>query len=105
MVTYADRLTWAMQQANVTPLELSKVMGVSKLAVRKVLDGRSSAFSAYNNAVAARFLNVGSDWLATGEGGSGREPESEAQMLARRLAAANPAARQAILALLRELED
>lgn len=47
---------------------LSKTMGLSYQAVKRVLDGKSAAFTAPNNAWAARALNVSGDWLATGEG-------------------------------------
>ncbi len=47
---------------------LANKMGMTYQGVKKVLDGRSKAFSASNNAKAAGLLNVNSDWLATGRG-------------------------------------
>lgn len=104
MVTYLERLAWAMTQANVTALELSKVLGVSKLAVRKILDGRSGAFTAYNNAVAARFLQVNSDWLATGEGDPRPSPDDAALDLARRFEALGAVDQERLVQRLAELE-
>jgi hypothetical protein len=41
---------------------------VSYQAVKKVVDGKSNAFTAANNDTASRFLGVNSRWLATGKG-------------------------------------
>lgn len=68
MVKYRDRLNFAMEAADVDASELARRMGVTYQAVKKVLDGRSNAFSAPNNAKAAQNLKVSSDWLATGRG-------------------------------------
>jgi phage repressor protein C with HTH and peptisase S24 domain len=63
-----------MKAAKITTSQLAEGMGVSYQAVKKVLDGFSSAFSASNNSVAARLLNVNSDWLATGQGPQSQSP-------------------------------
>lgn len=55
-----------MTAAGVDKTALAKELGISYQAVRKVLEG--GKFSAENNAKAARFLKVSSDWLATGAG-------------------------------------
>src|SRR5690606_37038126 len=68
MVDYGDRLQRAMDEAGVTVAQLAAELDASYQAVKKVLDRRSTAFSAANNAKAAKFLNVSSDWLALGEG-------------------------------------
>lgn len=47
---------------------MSKALGISYVAVKKVLDGQTKAFTAENNSLAASFLGVSPDWLATGEG-------------------------------------
>jgi len=65
---YSTRLQTAMQARGVSAQQLATQIGVSYQAVNKVLKGLSTAFSASNNAYAARFLGVSSDWLATGEG-------------------------------------
>lgn len=41
---------------------------ISYQAVKKAVDGKSNAFSAANNAIAAAALGVRSDWLASGVG-------------------------------------
>ncbi|NHC62202.1 S24 family peptidase [Paenalcaligenes suwonensis] len=73
MVDYSERLVWAMKRAGADERWLSGRLGVSYQAVKKVVDGKSSALNAANNSFAARLLGVNSDWLATGDG----EPESE----------------------------
>lgn len=55
--------------------DLAAELSVSYQAVKKVVDGKSAAFSAANNAYAARALKVTGDWLATGEGPM-RAPQS-----------------------------
>lgn len=66
VVDYSDRLQAAMTAAKVDKTALANELGISYQAVRKALEG--GKFSAANNAKAAKFLNVSSDWLATGIG-------------------------------------
>lgn len=68
MVEYGERLEAAMKARSVTTQQLADKLGISYQAVKKVLDGKSAAFTAPNNVYAARFLKISSDWLATGEG-------------------------------------
>ena len=57
-----------MSRKGVTRTRLAQELGVSYVAVKKVLDGLTKAFTAENNSRAASFLEVNPDWLATGEG-------------------------------------
>lgn len=50
------------------PTQLSKAIGTTYQGVKKVVDGKSGAFSAENHSKAAAALGVNPDWLATGEG-------------------------------------
>jgi phage repressor protein C with HTH and peptisase S24 domain len=68
MVEYRDRLAAAMKAASISASQLAEGLSTSYQAVKKVIDGKSSAFNAANNAMAARMLGVSSDWLALGEG-------------------------------------
>lgn len=68
MTEYKDRLAQAMKNAGAGTQQLADGMGITYQAVKRMLDGKSAAFSAPNNAKAAQFLQVNSDWLATGEG-------------------------------------
>lgn len=68
MVTYKDRLAAALKAAQVSDNQLAKHLDVSIQAVRKVAAGTTSAFTAENNAKAAKFLRISPDWLATGDG-------------------------------------
>lgn len=67
MVEYSDRLAWAMERAGYDVRRLSDALNMSYQAVKKVVDGKSSAFSAVNNAKASRILEIESDWLALGD--------------------------------------
>ena len=64
MVEYKDRLAQAMADANVSTRVLAGKLGLSYQAVKKVLDGKSAAFTAQNHDLAATFLGVSSSWLA-----------------------------------------
>ena len=64
MSTYNERLAIAMTRAGATPATLAKELGLSYQAVKKVMDGLSSAFNAQNHDKAASFLGVSSSWLA-----------------------------------------
>lgn len=68
MVEYKERLEMAMKRANVGVTQLATAIEMSYQGVKKVVDGKSSAFSAENNSKAAAALGVSSDWLATGKG-------------------------------------
>lgn len=66
MVNYSDRLKAAMSLRSVNVAQLASAMEISYQAVKKVLDGKTSAFGSVNNLMAARYLSVDSDWLAAG---------------------------------------
>lgn len=65
---YKDRLEAGMKAANVDAKALALHVGVSYQAIKKVLVGSSGMLRADNNVLAARYLQVNSEWLATGEG-------------------------------------
>ncbi|MFW8567039.1 S24 family peptidase [Orrella sp. 11846] len=56
-----------MERAGYDVRRLSDALNMSYQAVKKVVDGKSSAFSAVNNAKASRILEIESDWLALGD--------------------------------------
>lgn len=68
MVEFNFRLIEAMRLANKSTQNVADHLGISYQAVKKVLDGKSSALNAENTAKAARYLGVDIYWLATGEG-------------------------------------
>jgi transcriptional regulator with XRE-family HTH domain len=68
LIDYSDRLVWAMAQADFDTTKLSKALGLSYQAVKKVEQGKSKSLSAYNNQIAADVLGVNARWLATGIG-------------------------------------
>ncbi len=65
---YNERLMAAMADSKVSVTALSKHLKISYQAVKKVCDGKSSAFNSENNSKAAAYLGVSADWLATGRG-------------------------------------
>lgn len=68
MVEFRDRLRAAMEHANVKRESLMARLGVSRVAIDKLLDGRSKSMTAERCAKTARLLNVDHFWFATGEG-------------------------------------
>jgi transcriptional regulator with XRE-family HTH domain len=65
---YKDRFADAMKQAGATEHTVAKALGISYQAVKKVLLGTTRMLKADHNVMAAKFLQVDSEWLATGEG-------------------------------------
>ena len=68
MVDYSERIAASMKHAGVSVSKLAAHLAISYQAVKKVVDGKSHAFTAENNAKAAAFLGVDPNWLATGKG-------------------------------------
>ena len=66
--SYGYRLQLAMDMAKASRKDLAGALGVSVQAVGDVIRGKSSAFTAENNAKAAQYLGVNPNWLATGHG-------------------------------------
>lgn len=67
-VEYKDRFAEAMRLAGVAEHQVAAALGISYQAVKKVLAGTTSALTALNNSVAATYMKVDADWLATGLG-------------------------------------
>ena len=67
-MSYGQRLKNALDCSGKGRKELADAIGRSVQAVGDVINGKSKAFTAENNAKAAEFLRVSSFWLATGEG-------------------------------------
>lgn len=57
-----------MEHANVKREWLMARLGVSRVAIDKLLDGRSKSMTAERCAITARLLKVDHFWFATGEG-------------------------------------
>lgn len=67
-MSYGERLEKAIEMAGQSRKALASAAGVTTQAISQVIRGVAGAFNAENNARAARFLDVDSFWLATGEG-------------------------------------
>lgn len=72
-MSYGQRLKTALDHSGKGRKELAEAIGRSVQAVGDVINGKSKAFTAENNAKAAEFLKVNSFWLATGEGPMGND--------------------------------
>lgn len=71
VMTYGKRLESALTITGKDRKALARELGISTQAVGQVITAgadSSKAFTAKNNALAARYLRVNSHWLATGEG-------------------------------------
>lgn len=67
-MSYAERLTRALDHAGKSRAELARAIGVSPQAIGGLMSGATKALTAENNFKAARALGVSAYWLATGEG-------------------------------------
>jgi len=65
---YKDRLEMAMKRKGVKISALAKAIGMTYQGIKKVMDGDGASLNSTNNAAAARFLGVSSDWLASNTG-------------------------------------
>lgn len=68
-MSFGDRLNLALTLARKTRRELAEHLQISEQAIGQVINGHTNALSAENAARAARFLECGTYWLATGEQG------------------------------------
>ncbi|MBO9679538.1 MAG: helix-turn-helix transcriptional regulator [Acidovorax sp.] len=67
-MTYGARLKQALAQSGKSRKDLAAAMGITVQAVGDVINGKTRAFTAENNARAADFLRANPFWLATGDG-------------------------------------
>ena len=68
MVEFKERLSTAMAYAKMDRATLASRLRVTRVAIDKVLDGRSKSMTAENCARTAMLLKVNHFWLATGTG-------------------------------------
>ena len=68
MDEYNDRLAAALARSGASRADLAAALKCSVQAVGDALAGKTRAFTARNNVLAAEFLNVSSRWLALGVG-------------------------------------
>jgi hypothetical protein len=66
MVDYWTRLKPEMDAKGVTKAALSRKLGISYQAIKKIVDG--GAFGVENNFKAARLLGLSPEWLSSGKG-------------------------------------
>lgn len=66
MVDYWSRLKPEMDAKGITKAALSRKLGISYQAIKKVVDG--GAFGVENNFKAARHLGLSPEWLSSGKG-------------------------------------
>lgn len=67
-MSYGERLKLALETAKKSRKDLAAAMGITVQAIGDVINGKTRAFTAENNARAAAFLSANPSWLATGDG-------------------------------------
>lgn len=67
LLSFSERLEYAMNQEDVKPTALAKHLGVSRAAISYLLNGQSKGMRPEHLAKAAKWLHVRVEWLATGE--------------------------------------
>ena len=68
LMTYGERLAYAIELAGASRKDVAKELGVSVQAIGQAVRGETNAHTAENQARAAKLLEVDYFWLATGEG-------------------------------------
>jgi phage repressor protein C with HTH and peptisase S24 domain len=74
-MSYGERLKLALETAKKSRKDLAAAMGITVQAIGDVVNGKTRAFTAENNARAAAFLSANPSWLATGDGSPQAAPE------------------------------
>lgn len=74
-MSYGERLKLALETAKKSRKDLAAAMGITVQAIGDVVNGKTRAFTAENNARAAAFLSANPSWLATGDGNPQAAPE------------------------------
>lgn len=68
LISFSNRLAYALQCKGVRPVELAKFLGVSRAAVSLLLSGQNKGMRPEHLVRTADWLGVRIEWLATGEG-------------------------------------
>lgn len=68
LISYGDRLEWAISERNTSPAEVSKRTKISKSSISQYINGSTGAPRNVTSAKLANFLKVNQYWLDTGEG-------------------------------------
>lgn len=67
LLSFSERLEYAMKSEGVRPVDLANSLGTSRAAVSYLLNGQSKGMRPEHLAKTAKALNVRIEWLATGE--------------------------------------
>lgn len=67
LLSFADRLGFAMKAAGVNQPMLAKAIGVSKSAINQILHGATKGMKPEHLVRTSRFLHVRTEWLVMGE--------------------------------------
>jgi transcriptional regulator with XRE-family HTH domain len=63
-----ERLAQALSARGKTIQQLADALGLTYQAIKKVIDGKTTALTAANTFAAAEALKISAEWLATGQG-------------------------------------
>lgn len=68
LITFADRLNFALAQKDARPVDLARALHMTRPAVSQLLSGKNKGMRPEHLVRAADWLGVRIKWLATGEG-------------------------------------
>lgn len=68
LISYGDRLEWAISKRDTSPAEVSKHTKISKSSISQYINGSTGAPRNISSAKLANFLKVNQYWLDTGKG-------------------------------------
>lgn len=68
LISYGERLEWAIRQRNTSAAEISKRTKISKSSISQYINGTTGAPRNTTSAKLAKFLKVNQYWLDTGKG-------------------------------------
>jgi transcriptional regulator with XRE-family HTH domain len=103
LLSFSERLEYAMNQAGVRPVDLANHLKTSRPAISYLLNGQSKGMRPEHLTKAAKWLQVRVEWLATGE-----EPMRPRQLSAQQRALldySDHVSPETLSAVLRLMED
>lgn len=68
LISYGDRLEWAIAKRDTSAAEVSKKTKISKSSISQYINGSTGAPRNITSAKLANFLKINQFWLDTGEG-------------------------------------
>lgn len=104
LVTYGERLEWAIAKRETSAAEISKKTKISKSSLSQYISGSTGAPRNTTSAKLANFLNINQYWLDTGQGDwrvADTNPEPQNESVTSLLASSSPS----VIGLMENLRD